>query len=78
MEIEYYNNRKAIYAELKKLRLTYSHTRLGLNPQIGRPVSRIVVNHTRVCRNATHACRNNTLRVEITLVGMYVCMLFIQ
>jgi hypothetical protein len=32
-----------IYAELKKLILTYSHTRLGHNPQIGRPLSRIVV-----------------------------------
>jgi hypothetical protein len=30
-----------LYAELKKSS-TYSHTWLGLNPQIGRPFSRIV------------------------------------
>jgi hypothetical protein len=30
-----------LYAELKKSS-TYSHTSLGLNPQIGRPLSRIV------------------------------------
>jgi hypothetical protein len=30
-----------IYAELKKTS-TYSHTWLGLNPQIGRPLSKIV------------------------------------
>jgi uncharacterized membrane protein len=30
-------------SELKKLKLTYSHTWLGLNLQIGKPLTRIVV-----------------------------------